>query len=168
VSAQGLGYIDLRSETIRATVNGQNRAIAGRGVGRMTDEAYGMRPRPYQQNEAGTDGEEFADMFLNWVQGSFADNDAGRARMAWMNEHMWGDTTLRGVAGQELWGWADTAIDRHSGSSRWVEPATRGGRYRVQIGDTLDSIAAALQVDPAVIQQANNMARPPRCACSRC
>jgi len=30
--------------------------------------------------------EEWADMFLNWANKSFADNECGRARMAWMDD----------------------------------------------------------------------------------
>lgn len=155
------GGDDLASETIEAMVDGKNTQIAGKNVARKTDEKYGMKPYPFQEDPINDKGEEFADMFLNWVEGSFADNDAGRARFAWMNQHMWGDTTMRGVEGQKRWGWADTAIDNNSGKSVWVNDVPAGGKdghYHVQPGDTLQSIADKLKVkDPSVIQQANNM-----------
>jgi hypothetical protein len=158
VNARGRGYGALGSDVIEAMVDGKKTKIAGKGVDRHTDEKYGMKDYPYQEDKKHTDGEEFADMFLNWVENSFADNDAGRARFSWMNQHMWGDTTLRGVEGEKQWGWIDTAIDHNSGSSQWVADSKTAGHYQVQPGDTLQSIADKLKIkDPSTLQQANNM-----------
>ncbi len=33
-------------------------------------------------------GEDFADMFMNWVENSFDTNAASQARYSWMKAHM--------------------------------------------------------------------------------
>lgn len=161
LNAHGLGYTVLGNETIMATVNGERTRIAGKNTnddaGRHFGEAYGISPYPYQQSVQGKTGEDFADMFLNWVENSFADNDAGRARFHWMDRHMWGDTSQRGVEGEQRWGLADTAIDRNSASSKWVPPDTEGGSYRVRPGETLQRIASRFGIEAAAIQTANAM-----------
>ncbi len=44
-----------------------------------------------------TPGEDFADMFMNWVHNSFATNSAGQARQHWMTTNMggWLDKSIR-------------------------------------------------------------------------
>jgi len=60
-------------------VGGQLAGLAVRG---------GMDDYPWQQSREWTDGELFADYFLNWVYGSFLSNEAGIGQSNWMNQHM--------------------------------------------------------------------------------
>jgi hypothetical protein len=43
---------------------------------------------PYQQDLIPQNGEWFADVFVNWANGTLADNAQGDAIDAWMNAHM--------------------------------------------------------------------------------
>ena len=71
----------------------EGKPIGGGAWARMPD-GYGGTGRPYMQHPitmdalGKTQGEDFADMFMNWVQNSFADNAAGRARYDWMDARM--------------------------------------------------------------------------------
>jgi hypothetical protein len=74
--------------------SGEDIVFAGKGVPR-SDKGFVVtysdgvkRTKPWQQNTKDEDGEEFADMFLNWVFDSFANDPAGAARYNWMDENM--------------------------------------------------------------------------------
>jgi hypothetical protein len=52
------------------------------------DVRGGIPDYPWQQSDLDTEGELFADYFLNWVYGSFLSNDAGIGQSSWMNQNM--------------------------------------------------------------------------------
>jgi hypothetical protein len=49
--------------------------------------ADSLRQTPYQQNPYNSTGEWFADLYVNWANGTLADGPAGDAVDAWMDEH---------------------------------------------------------------------------------
>jgi RHS repeat-associated protein len=57
-------------------------------LSRFDPRREGMGPYPLQQSTSVTDNEVFADFYLNWTYGSFLDNEAGRAQVAWMDQQM--------------------------------------------------------------------------------
>ena len=59
----------------------------------MPATAIRYRVSPWQQHSIRRDGgnapgEDFADMFIGWAFRGFSDDPAGRARHAWMAQHM--------------------------------------------------------------------------------
>ncbi len=68
----------------------------GGGAWERRNDGYAGTGRPDMQHPLTMPGscpgpsacEDFADMFMNWAQNSFADNDAGRARYDWMDARM--------------------------------------------------------------------------------
>ena len=60
---------------------------------------------PYQQDLIQSNGEWFADVFVNWANGTFTDNAEGDAIDAWMNQHMQ-DWIAMGLAADDLKGTA--------------------------------------------------------------
>lgn len=83
-------------------MNGRSTLIAGGSTittyeieSTYTRTAHGYRPgpelgydSPYRQNSYPNAREDFADMYMNYIFNSFASDDAGSARYAWMENHM--------------------------------------------------------------------------------
>lgn len=83
----------LQNSTIRTTDATYVEGLNG-GTWIRTEDGYCSSGRPCMQHpltmdDAGlSSGEDYADMFMNWVQNSFADNAKGDARFKWMDSHM--------------------------------------------------------------------------------
>jgi hypothetical protein len=68
----------------------------GGGAWKRYEDGYAGTGRPHMQHPLDMGGgcpgssacEDFADMFMNWAQNSFADNAAGQARYDWMDARM--------------------------------------------------------------------------------
>jgi hypothetical protein len=78
-------YVDeITGKKIVATGNGYGPGGTwGRGF-----DGYQSKIHPFIQNPAKTSGEEWADMFANWVNGTFTDSNAGDARNEWMRNQL--------------------------------------------------------------------------------
>jgi len=95
IDAWGYGRTMLSQTTIvDANGNYVEGIPFGGGAWARTDAGYRSDWFPDQQhprrldNLGQTAGEGFADMFMNWVQNSFANDPAGQARHNWMTVHM--------------------------------------------------------------------------------
>jgi RHS repeat-associated protein len=96
--SNALGYASI---TYKAS--GKTIVVTGNGLGEDGKwergfEGYRMNKNlrhPYIQNPDLTVGEEWADMFGNWVNRSFATSQGGNARMTWMTNQLQADITKR-------------------------------------------------------------------------
>lgn len=92
----GAGLVSLALEGI--FVDGQRvagnttRSYANNNTYVRNSAGYKLGPggetTPYRQNTSVSASEDFADMFMNYVFGSFADNAYGAARSSFMDSHM--------------------------------------------------------------------------------
>ncbi|MEZ4238473.1 MAG: hypothetical protein R3F59_20440 [Myxococcota bacterium] len=121
------------------------RIDAGVAFDRQSGDAGGLT---HEQNTSTSGFEHFGDLFGNWVSDGFRDNEAGDAMRQWMVDNMWGPAG----GPQAGWGWADIAIDRNSGQSRWVPPRTT---YTVQAGDVRIDVATYYGVTVEALDAAN-------------
>ncbi len=94
----GEGYKNLAQEGIyapdgsRIAGNTNPVSYSDNSTYQRTDFGYqgtALNPYPYRQHaDALTVEEDFADMFMNYVNNSFTTDDAGVARYNWMDSHM--------------------------------------------------------------------------------
>jgi hypothetical protein len=92
-SGLGSPYDVLRASTILDKDGNWVEGINGDGVWQRTFAGYqGERaPSVYHGREFDdwdSEGEDFADMYMNYFLGGFAENPAGIARKEWMNDQM--------------------------------------------------------------------------------
>ena len=101
--SNALGYASISYQN-----NGKTVIVTGNGLGKngawARDPSFsgyqridrpGKKNQPYIQSFDLDVKEEWADMFGNWVNHSFADNAAGDARMTWMTQQIQADLTKR-------------------------------------------------------------------------
>jgi hypothetical protein len=79
--------------TTKVVIGGKQRNTKGafdeQGMRTATQPGTGiLRDAPFQQDLINDDGEWFADAFVNWSNGTLADNAQGAAISAWMDDHM--------------------------------------------------------------------------------
>jgi hypothetical protein len=79
-------------------------AEQGMQSGTMSLDAADQRLRmfPYQQNATDSSGEWFADLYVNWANGTLADGPAGEAVDQWMDDHMQEWIRMRLAANEAL------------------------------------------------------------------
>jgi hypothetical protein len=93
-----VGYPGLRKQhldEIEAGFAGQGMRYSKQGADsdptsfytRYNNDPF-QRGQPYQQDLRKESGEWFADVFVNWANGTLADNAQGDAIDTWMNDHM--------------------------------------------------------------------------------
>lgn len=95
-SNYGAGLVDLALESIfidGARIAGNLTRSYANGT-TYVRTSYGYQPgpngrtTPYQQNSTSAASEDFADMFINYAYGSFANDAYGAARYNFMEPHM--------------------------------------------------------------------------------
>jgi len=97
-------YQQLATTSIMVEIDGRVEHVTGvnsLGVFQRTELGYDLtwnsagylsrfpnQQHPLTMDGGNTPNEDFADMLLNWAFRSFADDPAGAARKAWIQEHM--------------------------------------------------------------------------------
>jgi hypothetical protein len=80
--------VGLAPRAAVARAQGVDATFPDRGGATPPNYAFAGRFPGWQQSTDVRPGEEFADMFVGWTYNTWADNEDGQARSAFMNTHM--------------------------------------------------------------------------------